>query len=258
MNGVTKFIIGGVATSLLAMVGHAATGEAFIDGLQAKADARLAEVGATGVTALFGRDMLNRNLVLSGDAPEADRARIVAALRTIPGVGAISWAGDGGRLGADAAGAAAAGATAGAEAGASTVAAETPAAPEAVADCQADVDAAIAGKTIQFDTAQATIKPESGALLDALAAGLKDCAGTTVEIAGHTDAQGDAAANQALSERRAEAVAAALTARGLPAGRMKATGYGETRPKVTGGAEANAENRRIEFTVASGAAAAGQ
>lgn len=243
MNGVTKFVIGGVATSLMAMAAHSAVGNGFIDSLQGKADAAVAAAGLPGVTAAMVRKpMLNRNVVLSGDASEADRERLTAALRAIPGIGSISWA--------DAPSSDASGPDM-----AAAAAPEAPATPEAVTNCQGDVDTAISGQTVQFDSGQASIKVESGALLDALAAALKACSGVTVDVNGHTDAQGNDAANMALSEQRAASVAAALVERGVPQDRLVVHGFGETQPKVAGdSAEAWAQNRRIEFKVASTAA----
>lgn len=250
MNGVAKFIIGGVATSLMAMAAHSTvSGAGFIDKLQSEADAKVSASGLPGVTAAFTRQpMLTRNLVLSGDASAADRERLIAELRATPGVGSVTWAIAG--------------------AGAATLAvpaAETPApvaapaaapTPAAVTNCQTDVDAAVNGKEILFNTGQTTISAASNGLLDGLATSLKSCAGVAVEVAGHTDAQGAANTNLALSERRAKAVVAALTARGVPAGRLSAKGYGETQPKVPSGPDdANAQNRRIEFKAAPAAAA---
>lgn len=240
MNGVAKFIIGGVATSLMAMAAHSTvSGAGFIDKLQSEADAKVSASGLPGVTAAFTRQpMLTRNLVLSGDASAADRERLIAELKATPGVGSVTWAGA---------------AAPAAEAPAPAAAAPTPA---AVTHCQTDVDAAVNGKEILFNTGQTTISTVSNGLLDGLAASLKSCAGVAVEVAGHTDAQGAANTNLALSERRAKAVVAALTARGVPADRLTAKGYGETQPKVPSGPDdANAQNRRIEFKAAPAAAA---
>jgi outer membrane protein OmpA-like peptidoglycan-associated protein len=133
--------------------------------------------------------------------------------------------------------------------------AETPATTESVANCQAGVDATIKGKTINFESGNAVIKADSTALLDALATAAKDCAGTKVEVAGHTDQQGGDAANLTLSESRAKAVVAELAKRGVPGDRMSAKGYGETKLLDQGEtAEALAKNRRIEFTVSTAAA----
>jgi Outer membrane protein and related peptidoglycan-associated (lipo)proteins len=240
MNGVTKFIIGGVATSLMAMASHATiAGAGFVDQLQGRADAAVAAAAIPGVSAAMVRSpMLTRNVVLSGDASQAERDRLIAALKDIPGIGSVTWATDG-------------------AISAPAPAAEVPATAEAVANCQADVDGIVAGKEIRFATGATTIHADSDALLGQLAEALKACAGAKVEVAGHTDAQGDAGANLILSNGRAEAVVADLAARGVPADRLVAVGYGETQPKVaTGPDDANPANRRIEFKVSSTADAA--
>jgi OmpA-OmpF porin, OOP family len=143
---------------------------------------------------------------------------------------------------------------------AATPAAPVAAAPEApattatVTNCQATVDAAIKGKTINFGSGNAEITAYSMPVVEALAKAAKDCAGTQIEVAGHTDQQGDDASNMKLSDARANAVLAALSERGVPKERMTAKGYGETKLLDTGSSsEALAKNRRIEFTVSSAA-----
>ncbi len=133
---------------------------------------------------------------------------------------------------------------------------EVAATPEAVANCQTGVDAIIKGKTINFESSKAIIKADSMPLIDALATASKDCAGTTIEVAGHTDQQGGDAANLRLSEERANAVVAALTERGVPKERLLPKGYGETKLLDQAATpDALAKNRRIEFSVASAAGA---
>ena len=76
------------------------------------------------------------------------------------------------------------------------------------------------------------------------------CPAANVEIAGHTDAEGDAAANQALSEKRAQAVVDYLVKAGLPAERFTAVGYGSAQPVASNDTgDGRAQNRRIEFLV---------
>ena len=128
---------------------------------------------------------------------------------------------------------------------------EAPATAETVANCQSDVDAAIKGKTVQFETGTATLSPASLSLIEALAKSIADCAGTKVEVAGHTDITGSDVANMALSKARAESVVAALVAKAVPADRLVPVGYGETKPLDPAATPAaNAVNRRIEFAVA--------
>lgn len=124
-----------------------------------------------------------------------------------------------------------------------------PATAETAAACQANVTRAASAGTINFATGGSGVAPQSSGLVDQIAAALRDCSGVSVEVAGHTDAQGDAGANQALSQQRAEAVTAELVKRGVPAAQLTARGYGETRPIDSSGAEDNPRNRRIEFTV---------
>jgi outer membrane protein OmpA-like peptidoglycan-associated protein len=134
---------------------------------------------------------------------------------------------------------------------------EAPATAEAIQACQTDVDTVIKGKTINFESGRAVIKADSLPLIDALAKSAKDCAGTTIEVAGHTDQQGGEAANQRLSEERANAVVAALVERGIPTNRLSPKGYGETKLLDQASTpEALAKNRRIEFSVAAAAAGA--
>ncbi len=150
------------------------------------------------------------------------------------------------------------------DAGASgTIAAPViPATAEVVQNCQAKVDAALTGKTINFATSGSAIAADSQPLIDAIATELKACAGTTIEVQGHTDRRGGDAANQTLSEARANAVRQALAAKGVPDSQMSAKGYGEAQPlDAADTAEAYAKNRRIQFklgTTAAAPAAAGQ
>jgi outer membrane protein OmpA-like peptidoglycan-associated protein len=104
---------------------------------------------------------------------------------------------------------------------------------------------------IQFDLDQATIKPESYALLDEIVQVLKDNPNITkVEIAGHTDDYGEESYNQALSERRAKAVLEYLTSHGIEASRLSYKGYGESKPIADNSTAAGKEkNRRVEFRI---------
>jgi OmpA-OmpF porin, OOP family len=71
-----------------------------------------------------------------------------------------------------------------------------------------------------------------------------------VEVAGHTDAVGAPAYNQALSERRARAVMEYLAAAGIARERMTVRGYGPTEPVADNSTEqGRAQNRRVELRV---------
>jgi len=106
---------------------------------------------------------------------------------------------------------------------------------------------------IQFDFGRDTIKPESGHILDDIAAVLRDHPELTlIRVEGHTDIVGSAEYNQSLSERRARAVVRALVARSVAQSRLVAAGYGFTRPIASNAtALGRAKNRRVEFVIVS-------
>ena len=69
-----------------------------------------------------------------------------------------------------------------------------------------------------------------------------------LRVEGHTDNQGNASANQALSERRAQAVVAWVAGHGISAGRLTAKGLGQTQPVGDNSSEeGRAKNRRVEL-----------
>jgi outer membrane protein OmpA-like peptidoglycan-associated protein len=69
-------------------------------------------------------------------------------------------------------------------------------------------------------------------------------------VEGHTDSQGQAAANQELSQKRAQAVRDYLVSRGIAADRITAQGFGPTRPiGENNSPEGRANNRRVEIVV---------
>lgn len=99
-----------------------------------------------------------------------------------------------------------------------------------------------------FYTGTAKLKPESmGSLLD-VSKILKE-ATSPVKILGHTDSDGDDAANLKLSQQRAEAVKSILvTEYGIDESKLTTEGRGETQPLANNtNAEGKAQNRRVEF-----------
>ncbi|ARU55670.1 OmpA family protein [Oleiphilus messinensis] len=100
---------------------------------------------------------------------------------------------------------------------------------------------------IQFDFDSARIRPESGALLDALAVGLKTAEASRITVIGHTSSEGSDTYNQGLSERRAKSVVAALVDRDLRKP-IAASGQGEQDPIADNNTEAGRSlNRRVEI-----------
>ncbi len=103
---------------------------------------------------------------------------------------------------------------------------------------------------INFETGSATLTANSKYELDNLVTGLNAYPQVRIEIGGHTDSTGDPAANRELSQQRAAAVAKYLTDRGIDPGRLRAVGYGDSKPLGPNDTEENrAKNRRTEFTI---------
>jgi outer membrane protein OmpA-like peptidoglycan-associated protein len=101
---------------------------------------------------------------------------------------------------------------------------------------------------IYFEFNSAALAPASDNAIATLADVLKRHADWSATIEGHTDSIGGAKSNQLLSERRAEAVRARLVSAGVGATRLKAVGFGLTRPRETNATiEGRARNRRVEL-----------
>lgn len=175
-------------------------------------------------------------------APEAPAAEAAATDANAAATDAANAAGDAAAGAADAAAAAAKAAEEKARAALGALTADS-----SVADYKAALDLV----PIQFDTAKATIKAESNAILDEAANTIKKMkAGTKVEIQGYTDSDGDDAANMKLSQDRADSVKAALVQRGVSADMLSTKGFGETNPIASNDtAEGKAQNRRIAYDV---------
>jgi len=116
--------------------------------------------------------------------------------------------------------------------------------------CQQLFSDLLGKRRFRFEPGRAVIDPDSTGLLDRVTETAMSCPAANIEIAGHTDADGNDSFNQQLSEKRAQAVANYLVQAGLPAERFTSTGYGSMQP--LGGndtEEGKAQNRRIEFLV---------
>ncbi len=101
---------------------------------------------------------------------------------------------------------------------------------------------------VNFDTGSDKIKAESQPVLDEVRNLLSQNGDLRLNIEGHTDNVGDAAANLALSKKRAAAVVAWLTSQGIAAGRLSSAGFGATRPVADNASElGRARNRRVEL-----------
>ena len=116
--------------------------------------------------------------------------------------------------------------------------------------CQQLFSELLGKERIRFESGKADISPDSVGLLDRLIATTLRCPTTNIEIGGHTDTDGDTAANVTLSQKRAEAVLSYLIRAGLSSERLTAVGYGSAQPLASNDtAEGKAQNRRIDFVV---------
>ena len=120
--------------------------------------------------------------------------------------------------------------------------------------CDADaLSKALGLYVINFASASAAIpSADIGELKKAVPA-LKACTstGVKIEVAGHTDNQGNPAANQKLSEARANAVKTLFTGSGIPAAAMLTKGFGDTQAIGDNSTDAGRfQNRRITYSSA--------
>jgi len=101
-----------------------------------------------------------------------------------------------------------------------------------------------------FDFDKSTITAAAQSIIDQAAASVKQGNLTRINVTGHTDTVGSAKYNQALSERRAAAVKAALIKDGVPDGEIATRGVGKTDLLVpTGDGVREAQNRRAEIVL---------
>ena len=130
------------------------------------------------------------------------------------------------------------------------IAVKPPSAPVDNTVCQQLFADLLAKSRIRFEPGKADLSPDSLGLLDRLTETALRCPAANIEIAGHTDADGDADQNQALSEKRAQAVMDFLVRGGLPASRLTSVGHGSSQPIAGNNSDdGKAQNRRIDFVV---------
>lgn len=103
---------------------------------------------------------------------------------------------------------------------------------------------------ITFRTGSADLAGNFLNVLDGVATVLKKYSKTQLNVDGHTDSVGSESLNQSLSERRAQSVAFYLADQGIDRARIRAIGYGESRPVASNGtSEGRAANRRVELWI---------
>jgi outer membrane protein OmpA-like peptidoglycan-associated protein len=103
---------------------------------------------------------------------------------------------------------------------------------------------------LTFATDSAAISPAVTVDLRQVSQSLVRYPDSTVQVVGHTDSDGEASYNQALSERRANTVADQVQAGGVPYSRLRTLGRGEEQPVASNlTPEGKAQNRRVEIII---------
>ncbi len=131
--------------------------------------------------------------------------------------------------------------------------AEIEARPDATAadaaELEQELNAFVVDNPIRFEPNSAVLTADGVSVVDQLATLALQFAGVAITVEGHTDTDGDAAANLTLSQLRADAVREALVERGLDAAAVTAEGFGEQQPVVVAGVEDKLASRRVEFRI---------
>jgi len=109
----------------------------------------------------------------------------------------------------------------------------------------------LGGDHLKFEFNKAELSAKDRELLSRIAGIMLTAQDYTISVNGHTDDVGSAEYNQALSERRAQAVRDYLAQAGIPAEILSVTGHGKSLPLVRGTTDAaRAKNRRVELAIA--------
>ena len=103
---------------------------------------------------------------------------------------------------------------------------------------------------VLFDSGRAELKAGATRTVDRLAAFMRDHPERSLQVEGYTDSVGSDALNLALSQRRADAVQAALVSRGVEGSRITTNGMGKANPVASNDtAEGRQRNRRVEIVI---------
>ena len=101
---------------------------------------------------------------------------------------------------------------------------------------------------ITFETGKADLRPESMVEINRIATLMKENPGLEFEVQGHCDTTGSDKVNDPLSQKRAEAIVAALVEQGIASARLTAVGKGSHEPIASNSTEeGRSKNRRVEF-----------
>jgi len=122
--------------------------------------------------------------------------------------------------------------------------------PPTASTAPAPVAAASRTYLVYFDWDRATLTDRARQIIREAAENSTRIQHTRIEVSGYTDSSGAPENNQALSIRRAQAVAGELVRNGVPRDAIAAQGFGESNPLVPAGPNAReAQNRRVEIII---------
>ena len=123
-----------------------------------------------------------------------------------------------------------------------------PVAPKAVAPYLDPQSPIFRERSAYFEFDKFVLMPEGQRLMELHGKYLASNPGVSIRIEGNADEQGGKEYNLALGQKRADAVAKALSVFGVKASQMEAVSFGEEKPKATGRDEASyAQNRRADL-----------
>ena len=101
-----------------------------------------------------------------------------------------------------------------------------------------------------FDFNKSNVRSSETNKVDKIVQYVKDNPNSQIGLDGFTDPKGTGEYNAVLSQRRADAVKAALLVKGVPTARIRTGAFGETRPRCTEATEACwQQDRRVEVLV---------
>jgi outer membrane protein OmpA-like peptidoglycan-associated protein len=116
------------------------------------------------------------------------------------------------------------------------------------AEIQTQINDILISKKIEFATGRDVLLPVSTPVLEEVLKVLNQAPALKLKIEGHTDNQGNAVANRALSQGRAQAVVNWFGQHGITKERMSAAGFGPDKPIAENATpEGRAKNRRVEI-----------
>jgi OOP family OmpA-OmpF porin len=131
----------------------------------------------------------------------------------------------------------------------SDLSAPPPASEIDAADLEAELNAFVVANPILFEPGSPELSESATAVLDEVARLAQQFEGIKITVEGHTDSDGSAGQNAALSQVRAAAVRDALIERGLAEDAVDFQGFGSAQPVLVDGVEDKAASRRVEFRV---------